>query len=355
MARPTRRSGFFLTEILNGLLVMAIFAGFAILLSNWTDGGLLMDPQDASFAANAGRRELSERPIYDMTASESTGTALLLTRGHDLSLYDLTTGFRLDSFQPSSDRVTAATMSLDGEWIAYCVSDGPPEIVSTHQPRVRRVCDDKHLAEVRSAVFSPDGHLLATGADQQDDGVRLWDARTGRLIRRFEHGAASVHSLRFSPDNRQLLAAFGDQCVCLWDLAQDEPIHTFKGHERHICSAAFLGDQQQIVSASMDGQILIWDSVSGQLVHEHNIRKHEEVLGMTATQNGKIVAFSTISGEITLLSLATYEVIGVLRNHYLGPANLQFSANGHRLYSASHDGSFRVWDVASCSELQRIQ
>lgn len=76
-----------------------------------------------------------------------------------------------------------------------------------------------HRGAVRAAAFSADGRLIATGSD--DATVRIWDARTGGLIRKLyprhtlhvmrpayesSSGAGSVQSLSFSTDG-QFVAA----------------------------------------------------------------------------------------------------------------------------------------------------
>src|SRR5262249_15333413 len=66
---------------------------------------------------------------------------------------------------------------------------------------------------------SPDGKLLATGAD--GGLVRVWDAAAGRLLRKVTHTTVTARSpvsgLAFTPDGASLLTADGNGLVCVWD------------------------------------------------------------------------------------------------------------------------------------------
>src|SRR5258708_789492 len=65
-----------------------------------------------------------------------------------------------------------------------------------------------HIATVRSVAFSPDGKQILTGSN--DYTARLWDAATGKSIRTFFGHTTNVTSVAFSPDGKEVLTGSDD-------------------------------------------------------------------------------------------------------------------------------------------------
>jgi WD40 repeat protein len=63
----------------------------------------------------------------------------------------------------------------------------------------------RHSGTVHAAAFSPDGKYLASSGE--DGPIRLWEPRTGKLVRLFQGPNQRVYSITFSPDGKQLAVA----------------------------------------------------------------------------------------------------------------------------------------------------
>jgi RNA polymerase sigma factor (sigma-70 family) len=109
-------------------------------------------------------------------------------------------------------------------------------------------------------VFSPDGALLAVTA--HDDGFRLFDVASRKLLHHLKGHRTTVSAVTFSPDGK-VMASGGrnvlDGKVKLWEVATAREIRSFAGHLSTVGSLAFSPDGRYIASGGGDASILLWD------------------------------------------------------------------------------------------------
>jgi WD40 repeat protein len=75
-------------------------------------------------------------------------------------------------------------------------------------------------------AWSPDGTLIASGADNRT--VRLWEARSGQLVRTLEGHTHSVQSVAWAPDGQHLASGADDNTVRLWDSMTGEELQVYE-------------------------------------------------------------------------------------------------------------------------------
>jgi WD40 repeat protein len=212
-----------------------------------------------------------------------------------------------------------------------------------------------HTGYVRSAVFSPDGKLVATGSD--DGTARIWDVASGRSL----YTLPSFHALDnggfvtavFSPDGK-LAATDGDGTVQIWSVSSGRRLNVIKssGGAYH---PFFSHDSKRVYAYDgFSGATRIWDDASGRPLH--SLPQVEQSSTFFSPDGERLITFAWsepgMTAQIRFRDPATGRSLRTLSVRAPGDRNAYFlravfSPGGKLVVAMSTDRTARIWDVAS--------
>jgi WD40 repeat protein/serine/threonine protein kinase len=215
---------------------------------------------------------------------------------------------------------------------------------------------------VDSLSFSPDSRSLASTTSNYmtfgDGEIKLWDVRTGRDVRTFHGHSSGIWKAIFSPDGHRLASAGWDETVKLWDVQTGEEVLTLRGHHSSVRGLSFSHDGTRLVSGGSDGTVRIWDGrplgrERGQesLTLNHGV----PVRSLAFSPDGRWLASVTGDGKVRLWDYkvgqagdenAPLRILDSYRGLFV---KVLFNHDGRSLVSGG--GNFlKVWDTTTWGE-----
>lgn len=118
--------------------------------------------------------------------------------------------------RPDSHSHNYIALSTDGAMLASGCVSGKLRLWDVKTGRLLRTFERRYINGVVSLAFSQTGDLLASGHLGGD--IYIWDVKTGAVLRTYQGHTETVRSLTFSPDLTMLASGSDDKSVLLWEL-----------------------------------------------------------------------------------------------------------------------------------------
>jgi WD40 repeat protein len=209
-------------------------------------------------------------------------------------------------------------------------------------------------ASITCLVFSADGKTVAAGSRGQT--VHLWDACTGRPLRRFAEHRALVDGVALSRSGHILASSSQDKMVCLWDARTGRKLHTLKTAGSQVGSLSFYPDDRTLQVCDLAGIVWWYDVASGKLRRRFSYRTHG--FGATFLGPDGLPLVSSCLENVTTVERFLFRLVPV-------PPSRTIVAERYSHFRISHDGRMvvtfdepvgaamgrgyrlRVWEVAT--------
>ncbi|MCI0376195.1 MAG: hypothetical protein L0215_01180 [Gemmataceae bacterium] len=209
-----------------------------------------------------------------------------------------------------------------------------------------------------SFAFSPDGKILACGADH-DWGLLLYDVESGkpnRHIRARGGGLITVRSLVFSPDGKTLVFSsdsYSDRTseLVAWDTEQHKPRWKMSGGGAAFAfspDGRFIAGKTGVLSTA---RLSVWEAATGK-----------EITGCAEPAAAYTTELAFSSDGRSIVTVQTNAVrlwdfpSGKTLKEFIHPEvhNAALSPDGRRLATSSFNRNLRIWDTLTGRELVRV-
>jgi WD40 repeat protein/DNA polymerase III delta prime subunit len=214
-----------------------------------------------------------------------------------------------------------------------------------------------HSDWVQSAVFSPDGRLIATTS--RDGNAIIWDAQSRTSIHTISltrsKGGSARQFVAFSPDGTKVVTGFGYDSAKIWDVKSGEELFNLR-HPSHILyDVAFSPDGTKVVTGGSGGWA-IWNVRTGENLLDE--KTGAKIHGIDFSPDGTEFVVALGDGTTNILNSRT----GTIRLSMGEPKNdslmlrswlnsVAFSPDGKLIATGSENGFLRVWNTLSGKEV----
>lgn len=201
-----------------------------------------------------------------------------------------------------------------------------------------------HRGNVNAIAYSPDGRWLATAGE--DGTTRVWDARTGALVRGLIGQQPVLYSLAWAPDSRTLVSLSSDE-FWYWDVVEGRTLRRVPREPgRAISQTAWAPDGETLATGS-DRGVTLWDPRDGTIRRTLPFSRAASVYALAISPDSRTVAVASRDHLVTLWDIVSGEKRFTLKGHTKPINAVAYSLDGKTLASTAEDGTTRLWDATT--------
>lgn len=347
----------------------------------------LLNTSDGSYIAsfNAGR------PLISCVLSHDATRIVAITDQGAVQIHDRDSGEKLEEFGGHRHYVRSVDIAPGDEYILTGSLDGtvrkwPLKTFAGHT-MLARVAGD-----YQPVTFSGDGTAAAvvdtTGTltvVDLDSGNPIYQAqlttaaRTGRFslsqngarlalvldgflpavislpdgntVSTFQGHQGPVNSIRFSPDESEVVTTSWDQTARIWNVETGELLGELAGHNGIVRDAVYAPDGTMVATVSNDQTGKLWDRNS--LEDRFSMAHNDDLEAVAFSHDGRLIATGG-AREVRVWQVDTGDALHQLDGPLSQLSALDFSLDGTRILCRSHTNELSIWDAQSGLLLTQI-
>lgn len=252
------------------------------------------------------------------------------------------------------------------------------------------------IADARAVALAaaPKGSIFAAALDSGV--IRIYDAKSGKVVKELTDHPQPVYALAWSPDGRYFASGDESARIFVWDTTRWKIVRQYRQHQRGIQNLDFNNDGNIIVSTGKDDNIKIWDigtiakgairdipgaganfsgarfigktnqfgvGILGFGAREYTLdgqvltlfTSKENVQDVDYSPDGKLMAAGSRESNVSIWTRGHVKRIGTCKGHEGWIWHVRFSPNGKLIASGADDRTVRIWDAKTFQPVQVIE
>jgi WD40 repeat protein len=264
----------------------------------------------------------------------------------EIVLWNLATGERQHTLKGFGRSVDHIAYSPDGKRLAGAAwdVDAQMRIWDPHTGKQLRVFP-RHL--VHDLAFSPDSRILATASVNRAT-IQLWDVDTGLVVTSLPETKEPVHALAFD-NNLRLAGAGADGVIRIWNWRTGELLRILRGHEGWVGQVVFSSDGLRL--ASIGSVLHLWNLDADQ--ETRLVARHTDHLALHP--NGARLATATHGNHtVSIWDISEDRLLRTLPGSRAAVTSLAFSPGSPVLGTAYADGSIVLTNIGTGKPIHKL-
>lgn len=215
-------------------------------------------------------------------------------------------------------------------------------------------------SEVLAILSTQSDRSQSDGAPPERSALALWNLESGTrriTLMPANRGEPGAQVIAFTPNNERIVAGLTDGDIRVWDATTGKSLRRWNAHESEITAIAISSNRQFLVTGSRDRVVKVWELSSGNLLQTLSLGEAESspVRGLQISANSSRLAVATERSIQLWDSLNAQRVKVAVQfspqqaQHLTSGIQLAmtFSPDSTQLATLDTDNSIKLWNASS--------
>jgi cilia- and flagella-associated protein 52 len=281
-------------------------------------------------------------PVHSVVFPRDSSQLFLTASKAEVRLWNAVSHKELLRVQVPNLECRVVKVAPDGSMIATGWQDGRVRAFLPESGKLAFVINDAHVGDVTALAYTHDGRMLLTGGE--DGRVRVWDisGAVPTMTQSWKEHKKTVTDIVISKDNDEAVSASADGSCIVWNLKRGVRQNALFASTL-FQSVRYHPDESQLLTCGSDRKLGYWDTTDCSPIRQLDAAT-AELLSVDIDRDG--VSLVTAGADKTVRVWLYDEGVPVASGsgHSEPITSVAISPDGKRIVSVGKDGAIMIWN-----------